>query len=221
MKTLLQYAKSFQAYKGCSKHFGGLAFLFITREKVSGFFDPQKCYVAYQDLGHRHDLTTLSSREAFRSQNNTSGLGIGYPGPLGRFMVRGEEGHDTIPELYPVPGEPIIDKPGRGAFSHTDFELLLRNKGIQNLAIAGIATDGSISSTIREASDRGFDCLLIEDGCAAKDAKLQKGSCESIAMGGGAFGATGKLHHIAGQLEYIAHERRNGLEHGMMPQAPM
>ncbi|KAL8784275.1 MAG: hypothetical protein Q9195_009111 [Heterodermia aff. obscurata] len=171
--------------------------------------------------GHREDLTTLSSREAFRSQNNTSGLGIGYPGPLGRFMVRGEEGHDIIPELYPVPGEPIIDKPGRGAFSYTDFELLLRNKGVQNLVIAGIATDVSISSTIREATDRGFDCLLVEDGCAAKDAKLHKAACEVIALGGGAFGATAKLNHVAGQLEYVAHERRNGLEHSMMPRAPM
>ena len=136
-------------------------------------------------------------------------------------MVRGEEGHDIIPELYPVPGEPIIDKPGRGAFSYTDFELLLRNKGVQNLVIAGIATDVSISSTIREATDRGFDCLLVEDGCAAKDAKLHKAACEVIALGGGAFGATAKLNHVAGQLEYMAHERRNGLEHNMMPRAPM
>lgn len=166
--------------------------------------------------GHRPDLSTLGSREAFRSQNNTSGLGIGYPGPLGRFMIRGEEGHDIIPELYPVPGEPIIDKPGRSAFAHTDFALLLKNKGIQNLVVAGFSTDTSVNSTIREATDRGFDCLLVEDGSVAKDARLHKAACESIALGGGTFGATGKLHHVAGQLEFMAHDRRNGVESGIV-----
>ncbi|KAL8828830.1 MAG: hypothetical protein Q9191_002366 [Dirinaria sp. TL-2023a] len=165
---------------------------------------------------HRPDLSTLGSREAFRSQNNTSGLGIGYPGPLGRFMIRGEEGHDIIPELYPVPGEPIVDKPGRSAFAHTDFALLLKNKGIQNLVVAGFSTDTSVNSTIREATDRGFDCLLVEDGSVAKDARLHKAACESIALGGGTFGATGKLHHVAGQLEFMAHDRRNGVESGIV-----
>ena len=130
-------------------------------------------------------------------------------------MIRGEEGHDIIPELYPVPGEPVIDKPGRGAFAHTDFELLLKNKGVQNLVVAGVATDVSVSSTIREATDRGFDCLLVEDGSAAKDARLHKTACESIALGGGTFGATGKLFHVAGQLEFMAHDRRNGIEPGI------
>lgn len=130
-------------------------------------------------------------------------------------MIRGEEGHDIIPELYPVPGEPVIDKPGRGAFTYTDFELLLRNKGIQNLVVAGVATDASVTSTIREAIGRGFDCLLVEDGTAAKDARLHKAACESIASGGGTFGVTGKLHHVAGQLEFMAHERRNGMEAGL------
>ena len=189
---------------------------YITREKV--------VYVAMSALalrltssspGHRQDLSTLGSREAFRSHNNSSGSGIGYPGPLGRYMIRGEEGHEIIPELFPVPGEPVIDKPGRGAFTYTDFELLLKNKGVRNLVIAGIATDLSVSSTIREATDRGFDCLLVEDGSAAKDARLHKTACESIALGGGSFGATGKLHQIAGYLELIAHDRRNGIDPGV------
>ena len=131
-------------------------------------------------------------------------------------MIRGEEGHDIIPELYPVPGEPIVDKPGRSAFAHTDFALLLKNKGIQNLVVAGFSTDTSVNSTIREATDRGFDCLLVEDGSVAKDARLHKAACESIALGGGTFGATGKLHHVAGQLEFMAHDRRNGVEGGMV-----
>lgn len=172
------------------------------------------CQANNELLGHRPDLSTLGSREAFRSQNNASGLGIGYPGPLGRFMIREEEGHDIIPELYPVPGEPIIDKPGRGAFSYTDLELLLKNKGVRNLVVAGMATDVGLSSTIREATDRGFDCLLIEDGSTAKDARLHKTACESIASGGGTFGATGKLHLVAGHLELMAHDRRNGIGPG-------
>lgn len=198
-----------------------LDFPSITQEKVRSCTEPATVRRADSRLGHRPDLTTLTSREAFRSQNNTSGLGVGYPGPFGRFLVRGEGGHDTIPELYPVPGESVIDKPGRGAFAYTDFELLLKIKGIQNLVVAGITTDASVSSTVREATDRGFDCLLVEDGCAAKDAKLHKMACESVALGGGTFGATGKLQHVAGQLEFMADERRNGLEHGPMPQALM
>lgn len=126
-------------------------------------------------------------------------------------MIRGEQGHDIIPELYPVPGEPIIDKPGRGAFAYTDFELLLKNKCVQNLVIAGVATDVSVSSTIREATDRGYDCLLVEDGSAAKDPRLHKTACESIASGGGTYGATAKLHQVAGYLELISQDRRNGI----------
>lgn len=134
--------------------------------------------------GHRPDLSTLSAREAFRSQNTSNSIGIGYPGPLGRFMIRGEPGHDIIQELYPHPGEPIIDKPGRSAFSYTDFELLLRIKNIQNLVFAGIGADIGVSSTIRDAAERGFDCLLVEDGTLAKETRMHKAACESIALGG-------------------------------------
>lgn len=151
--------------------------------------------------GHRPDLSTLSSRERYRSKNNASGLGIGSSGPLGRLLVRGEPGHDIVPELYPLEGEPVIDKPGRGAFAHTDFELLLRVKGIKNLVIAGVTTDVCISSTMREANDRGFDCLLLEDGTAASEPNLHIGACESIKMEGGIFGATAKLDDVIEAVE--------------------
>lgn len=130
--------------------------------------------------GHRPDLSTLSSREAYRSRNNASGLGIGSPGPLGRLLIRGEVGHDTVDELYPIHGEPVIDKPGRGAFAHTDFELLLRNKGIKNLVIAGVTTDVCVSTTMREANDRGFDCVILEDGTAASELSLHVSTIESV-----------------------------------------
>ncbi|KAK0642248.1 Peroxyureidoacrylate/ureidoacrylate amidohydrolase RutB [Lasiodiplodia hormozganensis] len=139
--------------------------------------------------GHRADLSTLAPREAFRSRNNPSGQGIGAPSPLGgRLLIRGGKGHDIIPELYPIEGEPIVDKPGKGAFAHTDFELLLRNRGIRNLLMAGVTTDVCVSTTVREASDRGFDCAVLKDACASVDAALHEATLSSIAGEGGIFG---------------------------------
>jgi hypothetical protein len=121
------------------------------------------------------------------------------------LLVRGEPGHDIVPELYPLDGEPVVDKPGRGAFAHTDFELLLRIKGIKNLVIAGVTTDVCVSTTMREANDRGFDCLLLEDGTAASEPNLHIGACESIKMEGGIFGATGKLDDVIEAVENFKH----------------
>jgi Isochorismatase family len=117
------------------------------------------------------------------------------------LLIRGEPGHDIVPELYPLEDEPIIDKPGRGAFAHTEFELLLRIKGIKNLVIAGVTTDVCVSSTMREANDRGFDCVLLEDGTAASEPSLHIGACESIKMEGGIFGATAKLDDVIEAVE--------------------
>lgn len=117
--------------------------------------------------GHRPDLSTLWPREGYRSKNNDTGLGIGDAGGLGRFLVRGETGHDIVPELYPLENEPIADKPGKGVFTYTDFEFLLRVRGIKNLVVTGITIEGCVSSTMREACDRGFYCLLVSDGTAA------------------------------------------------------
>jgi nicotinamidase-related amidase len=152
-------------------------------------------------LGHRPDLSTLSSREKFRSHNNSTGFGIGSQGPLGRLLIRGEAGHDIVDELRPLPNEPIIDKPGRGAFAHTDFDLLLRNKGVKNLVIAGVTTDVCVSTTMREANDRAYDCLLVEDASAASEPNLHSSTCESVKMEGGIFGVTGKLDNILDALE--------------------
>jgi nicotinamidase-related amidase len=143
----------------------------------------------------------LPSRENYRSRNNISGLGIGSQGPLGRLLIRGEVGHDTVDELYPNPGEPVIDKPGHGAFAYTDFELLLRNKGIKNLILTGVTADVCVSTTMREANDRGFDCVLVEDGTAASDPSLHISTCESIKMEGGIFGAVAKLDDVVQAVE--------------------
>nr|OQO29974.1 hypothetical protein B0A51_02565 [Rachicladosporium sp. CCFEE 5018] len=151
--------------------------------------------------GHRADLSDLPSRELFRSRNNSSGLGIGDPGPLGRLLVRGEAGHDFIPELYPLPGEPIIDKPGKGAFTNTDFHLLLRVKGVRNLIICGVTTDVCVSTTMREANDRGYDCLLVEDCCAASSKTLHLAAMEMVKTEGGIFGAVAKASDVIAVLE--------------------
>ncbi|OQU94665.1 hypothetical protein CLAIMM_00995 [Cladophialophora immunda] len=139
--------------------------------------------------GHRPDLSTLSSRERFRSRNNPRHLGIGDKGPLGRFLIRGEIGHDVVPELTPLPEEIIIDKPGRGAFAHTDFEHILRLRGIRNLVLTGVTTDVCVSATMREANDRGFDCVVLEDATAAATPKLHQFALDSVKMEGGIFGA--------------------------------
>lgn len=154
--------------------------------------------------GHRPDLSTLSSREAYRFQNNNAaGLAVGSPGPLGRLLIRGEMGHDTVDELYPMPGEPVIDKPGRGAFMYTDFELLLRNRGVKNLILAGVGTDAGVSTTLREANDRGFDCLVLEDGTTANEPSLHASTINAVKMEGGMFGAVGKLDDMIYAVEHF------------------
>ncbi|KAJ4388602.1 hypothetical protein N0V93_006060 [Gnomoniopsis smithogilvyi] len=148
--------------------------------------------------GHRPDLSTLSLRELNRSRNNPFGLGIGDPGPLGRLLVRGEPGHEIIPELAPSATEPVIDKPGRSAFLHTDFKLLLDVRGIKNLVICGVTTDVCVSSTMRDANDLGLECLMVSDACAAARKDLHESFLESVKMEGGIFGA------VAGTADVLA-----------------
>lgn len=125
-------------------------------------------------------------------------------------MIRGEAGHDTIPELYPIIGEPVIDKPGHGAFAYTDFDLLLRLRGIKNLVIAGVTTEVCVSSTMREANDRGFDCLLVEDGSAASVDNLHSSTCDSVKTEGGIFGAVAKLEDVVCCVDNCAPGKRRG-----------
>ncbi|KAA8902904.1 Isochorismatase hydrolase [Sphaerosporella brunnea] len=154
--------------------------------------------------GHRADLSDVSPRELFRSRNNTSGLGIGDAGPLGRLLIRGEKGHDIIPELYPIAGEPIIDKPGRSAFTHTDFDLLLKIKGVKKLVIVGVTTDVCVHTTMRDADDRGLECLLVKEGCAAAVQKLGEAAAEMVACEGGIFGAVAGVEDVVKALEGVA-----------------
>ncbi|MCB8878602.1 cysteine hydrolase [Acidisoma cellulosilytica] len=141
--------------------------------------------VVHTREGHRPDLSDLSPAKHRRGNFPTK---IGDAGPMGRILVRGEDGHGIIAELAPIPGEPVIDKPGKGAFFATDLEAILRGRGIDRLIVTGVTTEVCVHTTVREANDRGFDCLVLSDCTGSYFPEFHASALAMIKAQGGIFG---------------------------------
>jgi nicotinamidase-related amidase len=142
-------------------------------------------FVIHTREGHRPDLADCPPAKKVRGRPKA---GIGDPGPMGRILVRGEYGHDIVKELQPVAGEPVVDKPGKGAFYATDLDSILKNRGIKQLVVCGVTTEVCVNTTVREANDRGYDCLVLEDCVASYFPEFQKAALEMVKAQGGIFG---------------------------------
>jgi nicotinamidase-related amidase len=145
----------------------------------------RKMLVIHTREGHRPDLSDLPQSKKLRGRLKN---GIGDPGPMGRILVRGEYGHDIIDALKPAPGEPVIDKPGKGAFYATDLDAMLHNRGIRSLVVCGVTTEVCVNTSVREANDRGYDCLVLEDCVGSYFPEFQVAALNMIKAQGGIFG---------------------------------
>jgi len=135
--------------------------------------------------GHRPDL---SDAPRAKVERGLPSMRIGAPGPMGRILIRGEPGHDIIPALYPEPGEPVIDKPGKGAFYATDLHSILQNRQIETLIVCGVTTEVCVHTTVREANDRGFRCIVPSDCCGSYFPEFHEMGLRMIKAQGGIFG---------------------------------
>jgi biuret amidohydrolase len=151
--------------------------------------------------GHRPDLSDAPPLKVQRGDPQNR---IGARGPMGRILVRGESGHDIIPALYPLDGEPVIDKPGKGAFYQTDLELMLRNRAIDTLFVCGVTTEVCVNTTVREANDRGFRCIVLSDCCASYFPEFHEAGLAMIKAQGGIFGSVAPSRPLVSGLKALA-----------------
>lgn len=160
--------------------------------------------VVHTREGHREDLSDAPRHKVDRGDPAKR---IGAVGPMGRILVRGEPGHDIIPELAPIPGEPVIDKPGKGAFFATDLDLILRNRGIATLLVCGVTTEVCVHTTVREANDRGYRCIVVSDACASYFPEFHAVALRMVAAQGGIFGWVASSADLVAALSDKAHAR--------------
>jgi nicotinamidase-related amidase len=164
----------------------------LTAARESGLF------IIHTREGHRPDL---SDAPKAKLERGSASLRIGARGPMGRILVRGEPGHDIIPELYPKAGEPVVDKPGKGAFYATDLHELLLNRGIEALIVCGVTTEVCVHTTVREANDRGYRCIVPSDCCASYFPEFHAAGLAMIQAQGGIFGWVSDSQRITKALE--------------------
>lgn len=148
--------------------------------------------------GHRPDLSDAPKAKVERG---APAMRIGDAGPMGRILIRGEAGHDIVADLAPLNGEPVVDKPGKGAFYQTDLDLMLRNGGIDTLLVAGVTTEVCVHTTIREANDRGYKCIAVADCCASYFLEFHEVGLKMIAAQGGIFGWVAQSADVLGALK--------------------
>ncbi len=160
----------------------------VPNQELLAAWRAMKMPVIHTREGHRPDLADLPPAKHRRGD---APLKIGDLGPMGRVLVRGEPGHDIIAELYPIAGEPVIDKPGKGAFFATDLHAILQNLSITQLVVTGVTTEVCVNTTIREANDRGYECLAVADCCASYFPEFHATGLRMIAAQGGIFGWVG------------------------------
>jgi biuret amidohydrolase len=161
-------------------------------------------FVIHTREGHRPDLSDAPPHKVERGDPANR---IGARGPMGRILIRGEPGHDIVPELYPLQSEPVIDKPGKGAFYQTDLELMLRNRGIDTLFVAGVTTEVCVNTTVREANDRGFRCIVLADCCASYFPEFHEAGLAMIKAQGGIFGSVTASAHLLRPLASVGKQK--------------
>ncbi|WP_424767676.1 cysteine hydrolase family protein [Paenibacillus sp. sgz302251] len=176
-----------------AKPIGPIKSLLSRVRQIEGFT------VIHTREGHKPDLSDLPANKRWRSKQ--IGAEIGSLGPAGRILVRGEPGWQIIEELAPIEGEPIIDKPGKGSFYATDLDLILKNKGITHLILTGITTDVCVHTTMREANDRGYECLILDDCTGATDQGNHEAALNMVTMQGGVFGSVSSSAQVLKALE--------------------